>query len=163
MKKVILSFSIVLFHCEDKDSTNILMTTEIGTITIELLLNQAPITVKKILRYIDEDRYSDFILYRVLNMKNQNSDSVKIEVIQGGLGFNQHPNVLPPLSHESTNKTDLKHLNGTISLSGMNPVVQVLKYSFVSMTSLSLIIMVHVILTVWDLMRSEWLNLEWIL
>jgi len=53
MKKVILAFSIVLFHCEDKDSTNILMTTEIGTITIELLPNQAPITVKNFLRYID--------------------------------------------------------------------------------------------------------------
>ena len=37
MKKVILAFSIVLFHCKDKDSINILMTTEIGTITIELL------------------------------------------------------------------------------------------------------------------------------
>ena len=41
-------------------------------------------------------------------MKNQNSNSVKIEVIQRGLGFNQHPDVLPSISHESTNKTDLK-------------------------------------------------------
>ena len=121
MKKVILAFSIVLFHCEDKDSNNILMTTEIGTITIELLPNQAPITVKNFLRYIDEDRYSDFTFYRVVNMKNQNSDSVKIEVIQGGLGFNQHPDVLPPISHESTNKTDLKHLNGTISMARNEP------------------------------------------
>jgi len=46
---------------------------------------------------------------------------------------------------------------------GTNPVVQVLKYSFVSMTCLSLIIMVHPMLTVWDLVCSEWLNLEWIL
>ena len=97
MKKVILAFFIVLFHCEDKDSTNILMTTEIGTITIELLPNQAPITVKNFLRYIDEGRYSDFTFYRVVNMKNQNSDSVKIEVIQGGLGFNQHADTLPPI------------------------------------------------------------------
>ena len=121
MKKVILAFSIVLFHCEDKDSNNILMTTEIGNITIELLPNQAPITVKNFLRYIDEDRYSDFTFYRVVNMKNQNSDSVKIEVIQGGLGFNQHPDALPPISHESTNKTDLKHLNGTISMARSEP------------------------------------------
>ena len=97
MKKVILAFSIVLFHCEDKDSNNILMTTEIGTITIELLPNQAPITVKNFLRYVDEDRYSDFTFYRVVNMKNQNSDSVKIEVIKGGLSFNQHADTLPPI------------------------------------------------------------------
>ena len=121
MKKVILVFSIVLFHCKDIDSTNILMTTEIGTITIELLPNQAPITVKNFLRYVDEDRYGDFAFYRVVNMNNQNSDSVKIEVIQGGLGFNQHPDVLPPILHESTNKTDLKHLNGTISMARNEP------------------------------------------
>ena len=63
------------------------MTTEIGTIKIELLPNQAPMTVKNFLRYIDENRYSDFTFYRVVNMKNQNSDSVEIEVIQGGLGL----------------------------------------------------------------------------
>ena len=53
MKKVILAFSIVLFDCKYKDSTNIIMTTEIGTITIELLPNQAPITVKNFLGYMD--------------------------------------------------------------------------------------------------------------
>ena len=139
------------------------MTTEIGTITIELLPNQTPITVKNFLRYIDEHRYSDFIFYRVVNMKNQSLGSVKIEVIQGGLGFNQHPNVLHPNSHESTSKTHLKHLNRTISMARNEPGSAGLKYSFVSTTSLSLIIMVHAILTVWDLLRSEWLNPEWIL
>tara|TARA_Y100000992_G_scaffold38791_1_gene21778 strand:- start:1273 stop:1641 length:369 start_codon:yes stop_codon:yes gene_type:complete len=54
-------------------------------------------------------------------MRNQNSDSVKIEVIQGGLGFNKHPDVLPPISHESTNVTNLKHLNGTISMARNEP------------------------------------------
>ena len=73
------------------------MKTEIGTITIEFYPNQAPITVKNFLRYIDEDSYDDFTFYRVVNMKNQNSDSVKIEVIQGGLGFNHHADTLPPI------------------------------------------------------------------
>ena len=54
-------------------------------------------------------------------MKNQNSDSVKIKVIQGELGFNQHPDVLPPILHESTNKIDLKHLNGKISMARNEP------------------------------------------
>ena len=53
--------------------------------------------MKNFLRYIDEDRYSDFTFYKVVNMKNQNSDSVKIEVIQGGLGFNHHADTLPPI------------------------------------------------------------------
>ena len=53
MKKVILAFSIVLFDCKDKNRTNIIMTTEISTITIALLPNQAPITLKNFLRYMD--------------------------------------------------------------------------------------------------------------
>jgi len=121
MKKVILAFSVVLFHCKDKDSTNILMTAEIGAITIELLPNKAPITVKNLLQYIDEDHYGDFTFNRVVNMKNQNSDSVKIEVIRDGLGFNQHSDVMHPISHKSTNQTDLKHLNGTISTTRNEP------------------------------------------
>ena len=112
---------MVLFQCEGKDSINILMSAEIGKITIHFLPNHAPITVKNFLRCIDEDRYSDFTFYRIVNMKNQNLDSVKIEVIQGGLGFNQHPDVLHPISHESTNKTDLKHLNRTISMARNEP------------------------------------------
>ena len=54
-------------------------------------------------------------------MKNQNSDSVKIEVIQDGLGYNQQPDVLPPIKYESTNKTDLMHLNGTILMARNEP------------------------------------------
>ena len=77
--------------------------------------------MKNFLLYVEEDRCSDFTFYRIVNLKNQNSYSVKIEVIQGRLGFNQHPDVLPPISHESTNKTDLKHLNGTISMARNEP------------------------------------------
>ena len=90
MKKVILALSLVFFHCRDKDSTKILMKTEIGTIIIQLLPNQAPKTVENFSQYIDEYRYSDFTFYRAINMKNKSSDSVKIEVTQGGLGFNQY-------------------------------------------------------------------------
>ena len=114
MKKVMFTFFIVLFDWEDKDSTEILMKTEISTIIFELLSNQAPIIVKSFLWYIDENRCSDFTFYRTVNMKNQNSISVKIEVIQGGLCINQHPDVLPPVQHKLTSKTDVKHLNGTI-------------------------------------------------
>ena len=73
------------------------------------------------LRYVEEDWYGDFTLYRVVNLNSQNPVSGKIEVIQGGLGFNQHPDVLPPISHKTTNRTDLKHLNGTILMVRYEP------------------------------------------
>ena len=56
-------------------------------------------------------------------MKNQNSNSVKIKVIKDGLSYNQQPDVLPPISYESTNKTDLKHLTGTISMARNEPCI----------------------------------------
>ena len=91
-----------MFHYEYKDNTNIIVTTEIDTIAIELLPNQAPITVKIFLRHIDEEGCNYFTFYRDANTKDQKSDNVKIEVIQSGLGFNQHPDGLPPILHKST-------------------------------------------------------------
>ncbi len=52
------------------------MKTRIGTIAIELLPNQAPITVKIFLRYIDEDRYNDFTFYRAVNILK-----IKIKIV----------------------------------------------------------------------------------
>ena len=110
-----------MFYYEYKDSTNILFDTEIDTIAIELSPNQAPITVEIFLRHMDEDRCNDFTFYRDANTKDEKTDNVKIEVIQSGLGFDQHPDGLPPILHKSTNKTDLKHLNGTISMARNEP------------------------------------------
>jgi len=41
---------------------------------------------------------------------------VKIGVIQGGLLREDHPDMLPPIPHETTRETGLKHLDGTISM-----------------------------------------------
>ena len=46
---------------------------------------------------------------------------MKIEVIQGGLGFDKHPMELPPILHETTDKTGIRHLNGTISMARLEP------------------------------------------
>ena len=47
--------------------------------------------------------------------------NIKIEVIQGGLGFEKHPLKLPPILHETTNATGIKHMNGTISMARIEP------------------------------------------
>ena len=49
-------------------------------------------------------------------MSNQPMSNIKIEVIQGGLGFEKHPLELPPILHETTNATGIKHMNSTISM-----------------------------------------------
>ena len=95
--------------------------TELGPIVLDLYPDKAPITVNNFLKYIDEDRYKDFHFYRVVHLENQPHNDIKIEVIQGGLGFNKHEQELESIPHETTEISNIKHLNGTISMARMEP------------------------------------------
>ena len=104
----------------EKD-TIVEINTVYGNIYVKLLLKEAPTTCNNFLRYIDEHRYKDFHFYRTVTMSNQPMSNIKIEVIQGGLGFEKHPLRLPPILHETTNATGIKHMNGTISMARIEP------------------------------------------
>ena len=54
-------------------------------------------------------------------MGNQPNNDVKIQVIQGGLGFDNHPLELPPIIHETTAETGVRHKGGTISMARLEP------------------------------------------
>ncbi|MBC7569921.1 MAG: peptidylprolyl isomerase [Spirosoma sp.] len=89
--------------------------TESGPIVLELYADKAPATVANFLRYIDAKRYDNTTFYRVVRLDNQANNPVKIEVIQGGLGADS-TRMFPPITQETTQKTGLKHLDGTLSL-----------------------------------------------
>ena len=97
------------------------METDLGLIRVELYPEKAPITVANFLRYVDENRYEDAHFYRVVHMGNQPNNDVKIQVIQGGLGFDNHPLELPPIIHETTAETGVRHKAGTISMARLEP------------------------------------------
>ena len=42
-------------------------------------------------------------------------------MIQGGLFEDEHPKMLPPIKHESTKETGIKHLKGVISMARYGP------------------------------------------
>ena len=107
--------------CKSNDTVYVDMYTDIGIIKLEVNLNKAPVTAKNFLRYIDENRYSDFHFYRTVTKTNQPNNKIKIEVIQGGLGLEKNSNSLHPIIHEATNMTGLKHKNGTISMARLEP------------------------------------------
>lgn len=107
--------------CMIKKDTIIEMKTDYGSIYVKLFVKEAPTTCNNFLRYIDEHRYKDFHFYRTVTMSNQPMSNIKIEVIQGGLGFEKHPLKLPPILHETTNATGIKHMNGTISMARIEP------------------------------------------
>ena len=104
-----------------KKDTIVEMNTFYGNIYLKLFTKKAPTTCNNFLRYIDEHRYKDFHFYRTFTMSNQPMSNIKIEVIQDGLGFEKHPLQLPPILHETSNATGIKHVNGTISMARIEP------------------------------------------
>ena len=121
MKKHILLLTLLIVSCIHETAIPISMETELGSIQMVLYPDRAPITVSNFLRYVDENRYKDFHFYRVVHMENQPDNDVKIGVIQGGLGFDKHPMELPTILHETTDKTGIRHLNGTLSMARLEP------------------------------------------
>ena len=95
---------------------HILIQTELGDIVVELYSQQAPITVNNFLRYVAEA-----VFYRVVRADNQPNNSIKIAVIQGGLKVDHHAQSLPPIPHESTQQTGLRHEDGTLSMARDEP------------------------------------------
>ena len=121
MKKHVLLLIFLMVSCIHETVIPISMETELGSIQMVLYPDRAPITVSNFLKYVDENRYKDFHFYRVVHMENQPDNDVKIEVIQGGLGFDKHPMELPTIVHETTDKTGIRHLNGTLSMARLEP------------------------------------------
>lgn len=95
--------------------------TELGNIEIEVFADKAPVTAANFLKYVDEKRYTRTSFYRVVTPDNQPNDSIRIQVIQGGLGFEENDQSLPPIPHETTKETGILHKDGTISMARLQP------------------------------------------
>ena len=96
----------------------VLMETEVGAIRVELRPDAAPVTAGNFLRYVDEGRWDGAVFYRP---DNQPVNPVKIEVIQGGLYEDPHGLALPPIEHETTAETGLRHTDGAVSMARLEP------------------------------------------
>lgn len=94
----------------------VLLMTGAGPIVIELEVRRAPRSAGDILAYVRGglyDRGAGF--YRVVRADNDHGQP-PIQVIQGGLLDDDDPRALPPVPHESTGRTGLRHEDGTVSL-----------------------------------------------
>jgi peptidyl-prolyl cis-trans isomerase A (cyclophilin A) len=89
------------------------LATHLGAIVIDLAVEKAPITSANFLKYVDRKLYDGATFYRASKPKGQTTNDYG--VVQGGLQ-NDPKKVLPPIAHESTLKTGLKHTDGTISM-----------------------------------------------
>ena len=121
MKNLLIPFLSLLLSCSSQKHPLVFMAMDLGLIRVELYPEKAPVTVANFLRYVDENRYEDAHFYRVVHMGNQPNNDVKIQVIQGGLGFDNHTLELPPIIHETTAETGVRHKDGTISMARLEP------------------------------------------
>ena len=103
------------------NNPHIYLETELGKIIIELYLQQAPITVTNFLRYVDEYRFSGACFYRTVHVDYQPDSEIKIEVVQGGLKHDKHPQSLSTIPHETTEQTGIMHKDGAISMARNEP------------------------------------------
>ena len=117
---VFLSLAILIISCK-QNNPKIIIETNLGNITLELYEKKAPLTTKNFIKYIVDERYKGATFYRVVTQNNQPNSKVKIEVIQGGLYEDNHPQNLAPIPHENTDKTGVLHLNGVISMARYEP------------------------------------------
>ena len=99
------------------DLVRVEFVTELGTITADLFHKQAPITVKNFMRYVEGNRFDGMTFYRAMKL---NWGTQPNGIIQTGLrGLSTK--VLPPIAHEPTRVTGIKHLAGTLSMARNAP------------------------------------------
>lgn len=88
--------------------------TPAGTIVVEVDTVRAPVTAANFLRYVDEGRLDGTVFYRAMALPGDTG------LIQGGT--NTGPSrILPPIPHEPTTETGLRHTDGAISMARYEP------------------------------------------
>jgi peptidyl-prolyl cis-trans isomerase A (cyclophilin A) len=87
-----------------------------GTILVDLFRDKAPITVANFLKYVDGKHFDGASFYRA----SHPGDDPNWGTLQGGLQ-NKMRAPFPPIAHESSAKTGIKHLDGTISMTRNAP------------------------------------------
>jgi len=95
--------------------------TDLGEIRLELYSKEAPLTAENFMKLIAEGAYDSARFYRVVRMDNQPDDTVKIEVIQGGLFSMEKISGHPLIMHETTASSGIRHRDGVLSMARNEP------------------------------------------
>ncbi|MBK1792986.1 peptidylprolyl isomerase [Devosia sp. WQ 349] len=97
--------------------------TEQGNFTLGLEPERAPITTENFLAYVDGGHLDAARAYRVVTLSNQAPErDPKIEVVQMGIDpKDDQPQIFPPIAHEPTSVTGIKHQHMTVSMARLEP------------------------------------------
>ena len=94
------------------DVVRVAMVTELGTIELDLDAKHAPITTRNFLRYATERRFDGIVFYRAMRL---NWGQQPNGLIQTGTRGDPRRE-LPPIAHEPTSRTGLRHVDGAVSM-----------------------------------------------
>lgn len=83
--------------------------TSVGRIVAEVEVKKAPVSAANFLKYVDLKRFDGTIFYRTCHVAE------RFGFVQFGMNGDPKKN-LPPIKHEPTSLTGLKHLEGTLSM-----------------------------------------------
>lgn len=89
--------------------------TDRGVIVAELAADKAPITVANFLHYVDTGHMDGAVFYRASHAPG----APTVGFIEAGV--KDPAKLYPPIAHESTLQTGLKHLDGTLSMARFAP------------------------------------------
>lgn len=97
--------------------------TALGAFVIAVDPAVAPITTANYLAHVDAGHLDGGAVYRIVTLANQPPETKhKIEVVQWGMNLpDAKPPPLPPIAHETTRETGLRHLDGTVSMARSVP------------------------------------------
>ncbi len=98
------------------DVARVRLETEVGPIVVELDGRRAPVTTGNFLAYVDQGRFDGTSFYRASRTRG----APERGFIQGGIRRNYRL-MLPPIAHEPTSRTGLRHEAGTISMARTAP------------------------------------------
>jgi peptidyl-prolyl cis-trans isomerase A (cyclophilin A) len=98
-------------------TTDVVISTELGDITVALETERAPVTAKNFLRYVDLKRFDGTVFYRAMRLDWGDQPN---GLVQGGTQ-NDYRRTLPPIAHERTSDTGVKHVAGAISMARNDP------------------------------------------
>ena len=98
-------------------TTNVVIETELGAIVVALETERAPVTAANFLRYADEKRFDGIVFYRAMRLDWGEQPN---GLVQAGTQWDPR-RILPPIAHEPTSVTGVKHVTGAISMARNEP------------------------------------------
>ena len=92
------------------------LVTEAGVITLDLDAAHAPLTTANFLKYVDGKRFDGAVFYRAMHLGWSDDPA---GLLQGGV--RDAAKLYPPVAHEPTSQTGIRHKAGTISMARFAP------------------------------------------